>query len=26
LTKWEEPAPKIIEKDDGEIKKAVKDR
>lgn len=22
LTKWEEPAPKIIEKDDGEIKKA----
>lgn len=26
LTKWEEPVPKIIEKDDGEIKKAVKDR
>jgi len=24
LTKWEEPAPKIIKKDDGEIKKAIK--
>lgn len=24
LTKWEEPAPKIIEKDNGEIKKAIK--